>query len=671
MTKNIKPISLAIAALAILSGCNKEVKPADSIELSAAEVNVPRIGYLSDGSQITVNVTSNTFWMAFIPEDIDWLEVNPKGAPAGDTEVTISVTSNIDGALRKGLISFESLSGCSSALSVIQSGTESAPRVSATLSGHTWNSDDTMDILTTREVIPFYYSGDSFTSAYDLPEAGKYAAVYPSGKSAVFDGENVSVSLPAKQDYAPGKEINPDMAYAGTSSDGNFTLTPIFSTLRVNMKGKGSPVSISLKAGNATTVLNISEEVSLSATPMPFDIVAPGYDGPITVGITDASGEEEPFEFADVNLTVGSITEVPVSFESSSMFVDLNMPSFYGESGAEKVYSNCYMISKPGDYKFAAADMAGNAIQCAAVKWVWATTGVWNSSASCVLEDLITNLTFERGSVRFSVPEDFTPGNVILGAVDENGIVKYLWHIWTTEEPADINVGGVIWMDRNIGASYKFDPTDPEKCNAARGFFYNWGCKNPIAGLYEGNKDDANGDGFTQGKGSTYYIFNNEVANTGEWGSMENYPAGWTGSISDYAAFPMSSFDNTTYAPTTNQKINWPDDANPCPHGYTIMTLAQAEALGTLETMTTICDGENNLKNVASVRSGVIFPSCGYRAASTSKITISGNPDGRYWANSSNTAAKRDYWLTNRSNCKVNYAGIGPGMSVRCVRTTK
>ena len=675
---NMNRNNFIVAVLAILvvgAGCKKQEETPASIEVSTSTVSIPRSGKLADGSEPTIVLTSNTYWRVFIPEGCDWLNTSPKGAAAGNTEVKLEAESNVNGSPREATISFEALDGTKGLLKVSQSGQETAPKVNARISGMQWKDGDELAVFAGETPLLFYYKDGVFTSDCDLPAAERYAALYPYDVDARFDGEKLNCSLVKAQPYVPAATINPSMSYSAVSDNTDFNLSEMYGTLRINETGKATVLVSTFYNDEESYSVCSDKGIELDKTqPKSFDIVIPeGQYSDVEIGITDLSGEETYYEFPNISINRAQITSVDIYHESSSAFIDLNMPSFYGETGSDKVYSNCFMLTESGDYKFAIADALGNAIDCADIKWVWATTGEWNSLTECVLDELITDMKKKKNSVTFSIPEDFTPGNVILAAVDANGVIKCSWHIWTTVDYKDVEVGGQKWMDRNIGASYFFDPAVPEHCNASRGFMFCWGCKNPIIGYYEGDATVVKGDSFTMGKGATYYIYNPEVKNTGNWSRMETYPAGWKGTLEQYIQYPMTNPDDTDKAPTLNSTANWPAEANPCPYGYELPSIAQMSALASgASDVTVVHDAVNAKKNVACIAGGVSFPSCGYRARLTSVITYANNPDGRYWLNSAVKGNTRSNLIINASNFNTgSSSGLGANMSVRCVKKTK
>ena len=549
-----------------------------------------------------------------------------------------------------------------------------------------WNEGEKITVFSGKDAVCFFWSGqgNDFRSIFGLKTAGKYTALYPYDGKASLTGGKLSFEVSGQQRYMPGYNVNMPMLAESSELDG-FRFAPLMGTLRVMPEGEvslnsltftnerhsvcGSAVvvdgTLSLD-GEKTVVLENLAAMDTDGTGQKFfDVVLPeGKYDRYVLKTVDQSGESMQYTMENLDIQKGKITEVKIDFRPSN-YISLNMPAYYGETSEEKVYANCWRISAPGDYMFIAADASGKPVEGSDVAWVWATSGMWSSSPEAVLSSLIADIRYEDGCVKFTVPENFTPGNVVLAVVDSDGLILGSWHIWTTVEPKDVSAGGYVWMDRNIGASYVFDPVSgAEYCNAARGFYYQWGSKNPIVGMYDSTV--ANGNAFTIGKGATWYIYNDSVRNTCEWGALNSYPGSWTSSYTDCMQYPMNMFPDNTLNPAKG-KDRWPDEVNPCPYGYCVPSRAQMSSLGAA---LIVNDKDVLLKNVAIVRSGVVFPSCGYRK-DTGIIAVAGNPDMRYWTDAVNTETTRYYWLANKSNNKEMSAGIEVGMNVRCVKIKK
>jgi len=566
--------------------------------------------------------------------------------------------------------------------------------INATLPSDTpeWLESSSVAVFTGGLAVPFEHkSGNKFGSVYELSASQAVPAVSPVAGGMAIDGKLVTTTLPASQEYVAQGNFNPYVIYAASSADKNFAMQPMTAILRLAVSGETTIGTIVVKAksaingnvaidfsatpqvksveGGMETTLTSNSGIALdSKTPVYVDVVVPaGEYSDVTINTTDVKGNDQ--EFTDVAFSVekGSVATYSMYCESGNS-IDMNLPSFYGESGMAKVYSNCYRISEPGEYKFACATPDGSPVVAKDVQWVWATSGMWTSAAEGVLETLITDIKLAGKAIKFKVPENFTPGNVILAAVDEAGVVQYSWHIWTCVDPKDETLNGHTWMDRNIGAAYKFVSTDSDRqhCIASRGFYFHWGDKTPIPWAYAPvNKIAA----FTQGTSCTYYIYNSNVANTGEWSVMTTFPEDWSPSAECRTRYPMNTIGVLANAVNTAEIADWPDLDSPCPHGYHVMTMAEAQSLGTLVKTQ---DAETENLNVASEFGSetvkLTWPSNGYRNDKTGVIALAGNPDGRYWSNSSNTAVKGNYWLVNASNNKAASAGKNIGASVRCVK---
>lgn len=546
-----------------------------------------------------------------------------------------------------------------------------------------WNSGEKIIVFSGKEPVCFDWCGygNDFRSIFGLRTSDRYTAMYPYGCNASLSGGVLSFDVSGKQQYMPGYNVN--MPMLAESPDLEFRFSQLMGILRVNAKGDVQLNSLAFtndtqavcghasvtdgvlsleEDGGRTVVLENLAGVDASS----FDIVLPEgrYDRYVLKAV-DQSGESMEYVMENLDIRKGMISEVEIDFSPSNS-ISLNMPSYYGETGENRVFANCWRISAPGDYMFISADASGNIVKGSDASWVWATSGVWGGISEAHLSSLISDIRYEDDCVKFTVPEDFVPGNVILAVIDADGQICCSWHVWTTVCPEDINAGGYVWMDRNLGASYAFDPVGgAEYCNAARGFYYQWGSKNPVVGMYDSTA--ANGDAFTMGKGATWYIYNKEVRNTCDWGVLSSYPLSWSSSYTDYMQYPMNMFPDNTKNPAYGKTGSWPEETNPCPHGYCVPSRVQMSSLGAA---TIVNDSDAALKNVAVVRSGVVFPSCGYRKDSGT-LAISGNPDMRYWTDAAYNAASRYYWLANKSNNKEMYAGLEVGMNIRCVKIKK
>ena len=142
--------------------------------------------------------------------------------------------------------------------------------------------------------------------------------------------------------------------------------------------------------------------------------------------------------------------------------------------------ANCYIVAAPGYYsidpvKGNSDDSVG---EVASASVIWETL---NTDTAPVSGSIVANPGVKGGKVVFTVPEPYTEGNALVAAKDESGNILWSWHIWVTDDEIGeitlANNAGIL-MDRYIGAIGN-TPGDTR----ARGFFYQWGRKDPFMGV--------------------------------------------------------------------------------------------------------------------------------------------------------------------------------------------
>lgn len=151
--------------------------------------------------------------------------------------------------------------------------------------------------------------------------------------------------------------------------------------------------------------------------------------------------------------------------------------------------SNCYIVSKPGYYKFKAT-VRGNgtlpescdgeitvSITPDHADVLWCTYNTMTAPTAAA--EIIPAVALNGDYIEFETPmNDITPANAIIAAYAADNTILWTWHIWFTDEPAVSDLGGAAWMDRNLGA------TCPNIAGDTRsgGFLYQWGRKDPMRG---------------------------------------------------------------------------------------------------------------------------------------------------------------------------------------------
>ena len=144
---------------------------------------------------------------------------------------------------------------------------------------------------------------------------------------------------------------------------------------------------------------------------------------------------------------------------------------------AQNSTANCYIVSHSGTYTF--PTVKGNSSESvgivATADVLWECLG---TDEQPVVGDLIEEVSFSDGFIRFVVPVDFKKGNAVIAARDASGTILWSWHIWMTEMPKEqeyFNGAGTM-MDRNLGATSK-------EFGYGCGLLYYWGRKDPFLNL--------------------------------------------------------------------------------------------------------------------------------------------------------------------------------------------
>lgn len=225
-------------------------------------------------------------------------------------------------------------------------------------------------------------------------------------------------------------------------------------------------------------------------------------------------------------------------------------------------YSNCYIISEPGRYKFGArkgnTDETIKNIACASV--VWESFG---TSSDISVGDLIKTVVYDslQNVLLVQTTDLYRKGNALVAVKDRDGNILWSWHLWFTDSPKDqiyYNEAGIL-MDRNLGATSSI-PGDV----CALGLRYQWGRKDPMIGS------------------SSLEAFY-EAKTTAIWDSVYNYPNTFNGTIDfaiahsttlimsnndtgDWLVVENSTVENTRWATSLNPKSIY----DPCPIGYRV-----------------------------------------------------------------------------------------------------
>lgn len=121
--KNILNILIALFAL-VAVGCENEQEFVSEVSSDRITVEANRRGIDCNGGQVTLNVTSNTYWILNVNEEAaSWIEFTPKAAPAGTTEVFVTIAENVDVA-RVATLMFDTADGVKEEVTINQRGVD-------------------------------------------------------------------------------------------------------------------------------------------------------------------------------------------------------------------------------------------------------------------------------------------------------------------------------------------------------------------------------------------------------------------------------------------------------------------------------------------------------------------------------------------------------------------
>ncbi|MBO5814095.1 MAG: fimbrillin family protein [Alistipes sp.] len=286
--------------------------------------------------------------------------------------------------------------------------------------------------------------------------------------------------------------------------------------------------------------------------------------------VVDINNTQYPYELrynrsSDATVTPSQYRNVALPVRCVSGFSTENITNLSAAQTA-----NCYMVHRPGYYKFKAtvrgngvtqllatsnnttivkdiADGMSGDITPAKVDFLWYQGDFndgWTNDKRTPDQNEIPMILMnngkpdESGYVTFYVGE-FHKGNVGLAAYDNTGNILWSWHLWFTDTPEDIATGNYALMDRFLGATYA--PTisgnsitfaNNNQQLATYGFYYQWGRKDPFYGPRTVNATDNTNNDTPQC--STYWT----KAYNGEWSARDTFDTAGQVRVSEAPATP-------------------------------------------------------------------------------------------------------------------------------------
>lgn len=104
--------------------------------------------------------------------------------------------------------------------------------------------------------------------------------------------------------------------------------------------------------------------------------------------------------------------------------------------------SNCFIVSQAGTYSFATTHVDGSGVD-----GIDHATWLWREKSGA---DLVSEVSYANGRITFNA--NGQKGNAVIAAVDKQGTIVWIWHIWCTDQPKEHLMGSTRIMDRHLGA---------------------------------------------------------------------------------------------------------------------------------------------------------------------------------------------------------------------------
>ena len=323
---------------------------------------------------------------------------------------------------------------------------------------------------------------------------------------------------------------------------------------------------------------------------------------------------------------------------------------------SKKESANCYVVTAPGDYKF--ATVKGNSAESvgavATAEVLWETV---NTPEAPAVGGVIASVGVDGDFITFTTAPGLKPGNALIAAKDAAGTILWSWHIWIpATQIATSTYGGIVaypMMDRNLGALVA--PAAGEAPDGrAIGFLYQWGRKDPFPGI----ADLSSSTPFAM-TGTITYASDKQNFTIAE--SVQN-PTVYvkTGGDSNKTWMTAEEMGTETWAAT---KAIY----DPCPPGYIVPTHDASGPLWGGSATYSVDDATKLVKASAGADASevALFPVGGY--LDQGSITKVGSRS-YHWTSTQSSDKNIAYMLyANGSNVTVEVQRMSRGGGVRCV----
>lgn len=545
--------------------------------------------------------------------------------------------------------------------------------VNSTTGEYFWNNGDAINIFCTDGTSCGKFTTEIATPASSADFVGnvssghtpKYALYpYDSGASCTDVGV-ISTVIPTAQEGT----IASALSYAVSSDGKNFSFHNAVSviTLTFNASDRIKKVVAEFGANVAGNVsLDCNTGAISGATSKTVTVSSDTYFNG-TVYLTFAPTDQKSIKLTFTNIydeTASKSTNVKDVFAVNSVKPLGTVKGLYFSSSAitdlsKNGTANCYIVPDASKkYKFKAT-VKGNSTTAIAPKSVvhlWSTVNTSTAPDSDV--QIIKNLELRPdGYVQFETTS--TAGNVIVAAKNASGTILWSWHLWRCSGITDVKhdksasgntMNGQTMLDRNLGALSNAWSDGNTK---DRGFFYQWGRKDPFVGSAKRQpKDGATANGLMVAVNGTAKTIT-KTQRTVDW-TVQN-PTVFIAGNQDW----LSSTNNNLW----QEKKTMYD---PCPVGYFVPN-SNNGPFGHFSTLSSWTH-EMGRSFVNKAGTTVWFPACGYLSYDTGTFNNDSRPAviGRYWFfyNDANTTAYK--WEETSGSVSLSTCYRATGCVIRC-----
>ena len=390
------------------------------------------------------------------------------------------------------------------------------------------------------------------------PVAQNYFAVYPYDQSVISwyypddaTGTHYSIlfEIPHEQKYIKGSFADNTAPMIAKAAYGEpLQFKNLCGILALNLTGNETVSSITFsgkdEAGNFKYV---SGDFQINMDYVEEPVIVPGPEGPTGQALLETTYKsvrlecDEPVQLSETEATPFYFILPPSTYERFYIVIetsdgimmkegtkpltikrsdvqptaDLAYVETVSINLSENGVANCYIVPQAGVYSFR-ADVIGNGdfgiIEGA--DFHTDNTSITPDDADllwCSTDGALESVSYNESRGEISFISTGLEGNAVIAAFDEDDKILWSWHIWMTDQPAELRyqnyTGDYIVFDRNLGATHSLPSTDTKEWEQTRGLAYQWGRKDPFV--------DAVNDEFNQSaniKPGAYRTNTNQVS---------------------------------------------------------------------------------------------------------------------------------------------------------------